>query len=341
VFGAALSVFLIAVPSQIVASASSGTPRHSATRIAPSGARATGEAETLYPLPAPAVQPEPCPPPPIAPGPPGPPLPPPSIKESAIPLAAAPVPRVASLLAISGKGIWLANGRGTSVDVSSIVHTAHAAGLKQIWIRTGSTTDGYYGAATLKALIPAAHAVGISVIAWDFPTLSNPAVDATRAVAALQAGVDAFAVDIESNAEGTYLTARRVGYYLSLVRAASGTKPIIGVVPPPNSYWSGFYPYTTEARFVDAFAPMVYWSCTEPGAAVNAAITFLAKLKPVAPIGQDYNMASEGGRHGLPTGQEIWRFLDVAHRDGAIGASLYDLEDGGRPQLRALHYYPW
>jgi hypothetical protein len=244
----------------------------------------------------------------------------------------APVPRVASLSAISGKGIWLADGPGTSVDVSSIVHTAHAAGLQQIWIRTGSTYDGYYGAA---------HAVGISVIAWDFPTLSNPAVDATRAVAAFQAGVDGFAVDIESNAEGTYLTSRRVGYYLSLVRAASGTKPVIAVVPPPNSYWSGFYPYKTEARFVDAFAPMVYWSCTEPGAAVSAAIKFLAKLRPVAPIGQDYNMASEGGRHGLPTGQEIWRFLDVARREGAIGASLYDLEDGGRLQLRALHYYPW
>jgi hypothetical protein len=303
--------------------------------------RAKTEAQTLYPLPAPPVQPEPCPPPPIAPGPASPPLPAPLIKETAIPRVRAPTPPDASLTAIEGKGIWIADGPGTSLDVSSIVHTAHAAGLQQIWIRTGSTSDGYYGAATLKTLIPAAHAVGISVIAWDFPTLSNPAVDASRAVAALQAGVDGFAVDIESNAEGTYLTSRRVGYYLSLVRAASGSKPLIAVVPPPNSYWSTFYPYKTEARFVDAFAPMVYWSCTEPGAAVSAAITFLAKLRPVAPIGQDYNMASEGGRHGLPTGQEIWRFLDVAHREGAIGASLYDLEDGGRPQLRALHYYPW
>jgi len=86
---------------------------------------------------------------------------------------------------------------------------------------------------------------------------------------------------------------------------------------------------------------MVYWSCTEPGAAVSSAIAPLARLRPVAPIGQDYNMASEGGRHGLPSGRAIWRFLDVAHRNGAIGASLYDLEAGGRPQLAALGGYPW
>jgi len=85
----------------------------------------------------------------------------------------------------------------------------------------------------------------------------------------------------------------------------------------------------------------VYWSCTEPGTAVRNTMTALARLRPVAPIGQDYNMASEGGRHGLPSGREIWRFLDVAHRAGAIGASLYDLESGSRPQLAALGAYPW
>jgi hypothetical protein len=52
-------------------------------------------------------------------------------------------------------------------------------------------------------------------------------------------------------------------------------------------------------------------------------------------------MASEGGRHGLPSARAIWRFLDVADRSGAIGASLYDLESGGQRQLAALAGYPW
>ena len=193
----------------------------------------------------------------------------------------------------------------------------------------------------IRALARSAHTVGISLIAWDFPTLSNPAVDAARARDALNLGADGFGADIESAPEGTYLTARRVSYYLSLVRAYAGHKPVTGIVSSPTPSWLRFYPYQTVARFVDVLAPMVYWSCTEPGAAVKTAITQLASLRPLAPIGQDYDMATEGGRHGLPTGREVWRFLDVSRRGGAIGASLYDYESGGVAQLAALGGYPW
>jgi hypothetical protein len=208
-------------------------------------------------------------------------------------------------------------------------------------VRTGGTTDGFYGGAVLRELVPKAHAAGISVVAWDFPTLSDPAADAARAVLAFREGADAFSADIETASEGTYLTARRVRYYLSLVRAAAGNRPLIATVPRPTTYWLANYPYDAEAPFVDAFAPMVYWSCTEPGAAVSEAMAALSRLRPVAPIGQDFNMGPIGGPPGLPTGREIWRFLDVAHRLGAIGASLYDLEAGGQAQLRALAKYPW
>ena len=47
--------------------------------------------------------------------------------------------------------------------------------------------------------------------------------------------------------EGTYLTARRVRYYLSLVRAAAGNRPVIATVPRPTTYWLGNYPYGAEA----------------------------------------------------------------------------------------------
>jgi hypothetical protein len=295
----------------------------------------------LYPLPAAPAWPEPCQPPPTLPAPPAPPLGTPQVPEHAVPLVGPPPPRHVNLSPVSGKGIWLTLWPGSRLNVTAVIALAHAAGLRQLWLRTGSSDNGYFGAPTLNELIPAAHAAGIAVLAWDFPTLSNPARDAERAAVALRAGADGFGADIETAAEGTYLTARRVAYYLSLVRAAAGEKPVVAIVPRPTSYWLANYPYQTEAPFVDAYAPMVYWSCTEPGAAVNAAIVALAHLRPVAPIGQDYNMASEGGRHGLPSGREIWRFLDVARRSGAIGASLYDLESGGRPQLAALSNYPW
>jgi hypothetical protein len=101
------------------------------------------------------------------------------------------------------------------------------------------------------------------------------------------------------------------------------------------------YPYRAEAPYIDVFAPMVYWSCTEPGAATLSAIRPLAKLRPVHVIGQSYNMGPDGGRHGLPSGREIWRFLDVAKRAGAVGASLYLYDQTHRPQWRALTRYPW
>jgi hypothetical protein len=295
----------------------------------------------LYPLPTTPVQPEPCPPPPIPPHPPPPPLGPPQVREGAIPRVGPPPARRVNLSPIAGKGIWLTVWPTSPLDVTRVVALAHAETLRQLWVRTGSSQSGFYGAATLSALVPAAHAVGIAVIAWDFPTLSNPAADAKRVAQALRSGADGFGADIETASEGTYLTARRVAYYLSLARAATADRPLVAIVPRPTAYWLATYPYQSEAPFVDAFAPMVYWSCTEPGAAVGSAISALARLRPVAPIGQDYDMAAEGGRHGLPSGREIWRFLDVADRSGAIGASLYDLESGGRTQLATLGRYPW
>jgi len=313
----------------------------SAVIFARPAGRATPLARTAYPLPAPPVQPEPCPPPPIPPLPPPPPLGPPVVREASVPVVGPPPPRHVNLAAISGKGIWLTLWPGDRLSAPAVVSTARSAGLHQLWVRTGSSKNGFYGGTILKQLVPAAHAAGISVIAWDFPTLSDPAADAVRAALAFSYGVDAFSPDIESAAEGTHLTARRVRYYLSLVRAIAGQRPVVATVPRPTSYWLANYPYSAAAPFVDAFAPMVYWSCTEPGAAVNQAVAILSRWCPVAPVGQDYNMGPEGGPPGLPTPKEIWRFLDVAHRLRSVGASLYDMEAGGPAQLRALAEYPW
>lgn len=261
--------------------------------------------------------------------------------ESSIPVVVAPGPRHVSLAALDGKGIWLTVFPGNPPNVAGVVRSVRRAGLHALYVRTGSSSDGFYGGPLLEKLVRLAHRSGIAVIAWDFPTLSDPARDAARAADAFRFGVDAFSPDIEEKPEGTYLSARRVAYYLSLVRKDAGSRPVVATVPRPTSLSLATYPYAAEAPFVDAFAPMVYWSCTEPGAAVAAAMRALRPLRPVVPIGQDYDMASEGGPAGLPSGPEVWRFVDVARRDGAIGVSLYDLESGGQVQLAALTDYPW
>lgn len=245
-----------------------------------------------------------------------------------------------NILPLIGKGLWITNFPGDHVPVARDVAVASRNGLNQIWVRVGSTHDGFYGAAILRSLVPLAHAKGISVVAWDFPTLANPIADAVRAKQAFGAGADAFSPDIETPAEGTHLSVSRVTQYLSRVHSFAAGRTVVATVPQPTIDRLATYPYAAEAPYVDAFAPMVYWSCAEPGAAVSNAMA-LARLRPVLPIGQAYDMASEGGRHGLPSGEEVWRFLDVAHSRGAIGAGLYDYQSGGPTQLRSLAAYPW
>lgn len=260
---------------------------------------------------------------------------------ASVPAVPNPPPRHVPLGAVTGKGIWLTIWPRDHPDDLSLVQVAKRYGLHTLWVRTGSTADGFYGGSLLRQLVPLAHAAGVSVIAWDFPTLSDPAADALRAKLALAAGADGFSPDIEAPAEGTYLSVRRVRYYLSLVRAYAGDRPVIATVPAPDGYWLGRYPYGAEAPFVDAFAPMVYWACNEPGQAVRQAVSYLSRFRPVVPVGQDYNMGPEGGPPGLPTPLEIWRFVYMARHTGAIGATLYDYESGGRAQLAALAAYPW
>ena len=192
--------------------------------------------------------------------------------------------------------MWLTAFPGDTINVARVVAMAHAAGLRQLWVRTGSTQNGFYGGPMLAALLPAAHARGIDVIAWDFPTLSNPAADAARAAATLRSGVDGFSADIEEAPEGTYSTRRRVAYYLSLVRAAAGDRPVVATVPRPLSSDLSGYPYAAEAPFVDAFAPMVYWSCNEPGLVTTIAMDALHE----APPGRPHRSGLQHGRRRRP-----------------------------------------
>jgi hypothetical protein len=281
--------------------------------------------------------------------PPGPPFRPPTPK---VPLAKLPAPLPllprghVDLSPISGKGIWLTTWPDSTLDVAAVVARARAAGLHQLWIRTGGTPQGWYGTRFLDALLPAAHAAGIAVVAWDFPMLSDPMADVARAEKVIDgtfAGqhIDAFSPDIETIYEGTFNAPRRVSLYLSYVRRAAGRLPVVATVMRPTPFQLQTYPYRAEAPYIDAFAPMVYWSCNEPGATALASLAPLVRLRPVHLIGQSYDMADVGGRHGLPTGREIWRFLDVAKRAGAVGASLYLYSETGAAQWTALSRYPW
>jgi hypothetical protein len=262
------------------------------------------------------------------------------VSESALPLPLPATAKATSLAVVTGKGLWATPWPTSAVDVRRLVAHARATGVRSIWIRTGGSRQGYYGNRFLPALVPAAHRAGLRVIAWDFPFLSDPVADAARAKRALDAGVDAFSPDVETAAEGTYLTTRRLRVYLSLVRSYAGRRAVIATVPRPSPARKTF-PYSAFVPYADVFAPMVYWSCKEPGALVQETLQVLGRLLPVAPVGQAYDMGPDGGRRGTPTRAETLRFLDAARRGGAIGASLWTVEHAGPAQLKALADYRW
>ncbi|MBV9292174.1 MAG: hypothetical protein JO222_06970 [Frankiales bacterium] len=338
-------------PSAAPATSAVTPSRSAAAKVRPRPARSPRAAvlrarRPLFPLPARPAYPHPCPPPPVPPGPPFK-RPKPAVRAADLPR---PV-RVAAhrhvdLGAVTGKGMWLTTWADTKVDVPTVIARARAAGVHQLWVRTGGTYQGWYGDRLLTRLLPAAHAAGIKVIAWDFPTLSDPLRDVRRArhdLTGRWAGqrLDGFSADLETIYEGTFETPRRVQVYLSRVRVLAGAMPVIATVLRPTPEQLVTYPYRAEAPYVDVFAPMVYWSCNEPGATALSALKPLVRMRPVHLIGQSYNMGPEGGRHGMPTAREIWRFLDVARRAGAVGASLYDYSESRAPQWRALARYPW
>ena len=322
-------------------------------------APAAGPAAQAAPAPAPAAPVEApglplngCPPPPRPPGsgtPPPPYVPPRLVPESELPAPVAPVDHAAQLAALEGKGMWLWKYfQSEAGNADAIVERAAAAGLRQLWVRVGDSRDQFYAKDVLDQLVPRAHRRGIKVIGWGFPYLFDPVGDAKWTADALAwrspSGdqLDGFSPDIELQTEGVAISELRVKVYLGLVRQAAQNRLVVATVyRPSDRLWPSAYPYAAIAPYVDAFAPMVYWNCLEPGALALESLERLKTLKPVHPIGQAWDPTSEGGRTSAPSAQETNRFLDVSRRNGALGASFWVWHLAGEEQWNALAAFPW
>lgn len=251
---------------------------------------------------------------------------------------------------IRGTGMWIWQWAKTDGgNPGAIVSRARAAHLHQLWIRVGDSMNGFYGASELDQLVPVAHAAGLSVIAWGFPYLYDPEGDA-RWTAQIMAWhgpggqtVDGYSADIERPTEGVDLTARRAAVYLQDVRRTAGSRAVVATVyPPTDQNWSGGgYPYSAMAPYVDAFAPMIYWECTDPGTDASFDVARLATLRPVTIIGQAFDMADVGGRAVAPSGAEINEFLQAGQKAGAIGGTLWVWQDASPQEWAAIAAYRW
>ncbi len=231
-----------------------------------------------------------------------------------------------------GRGMWLYLPQEVEGgDVDALVTRAEKVGLTHVYVRTGSSRQGFYAQQYMDELLPKAHAAGVRVYGWDFPYLDDVDADVARSLAAIAyttpSGdrIDGFAADIETPAEGTNLSAEGAAAYGERLRAAVGpTYPLVAVVPRPSPKRQADYPYHAIIPPYDAVAPMTYWLNRQPDTDVINDVSYLSQFgKPVVPIGQAYDGAREGGRPGPPPAEEIQRFLSAAQQVGAVGASFW------------------
>jgi hypothetical protein len=248
-----------------------------------------------------------------------------------------------------GKGMWIWQPERSDMgDVGVIVTRARFAGLTHLFVRTGSTWDGFTAGPFLDYLLPVAHQAGLKVYGWDFPKLADTRVDVARAVQALShttpSGdrIDGFAADIETKSEGTQFTPDTAWTYTHYLRDVVGPSTLlIAVVPNPTPQMRQKYNYDATVGPFDAIAPMVYWLNREPGLDVAIALDYLRHYgKPLMPIGQAYNGAPEGGRPGVPPPAELLRFMEVAKNYGASAVSFWSWQEANAAAWDAITKAP-
>ena len=231
-----------------------------------------------------------------------------------------------------GKGVWVWEpARSDGGNVVQMVNRAKGVGLSHIFVRTGSSWDGFNGGPFLAQLLPVAHAAGLKVYGWDFPKLEDVDADVKRGLAAIDFStahgdrIDGFAADIETPSEGTRLTVHAVQLYGSVLRGRAGPKELlIAAVPRPSQQMLARYPYADVVAPFDAIAPMIYWLNREPGGDTADAMVYLDRFhKPLLPIGQAYDGGPEGGRPGVPRRAELLRFMEVAKQYDAAAVSFW------------------
>lgn len=228
----------------------------------------------------------------------------------------------------------------------SVAYYAKQGRLTHIFVRVGSGKAGLATLAQVGRVLPYAHRYGIKVIAWYFPYYSPVQEDIDNSITTINyrnkgESFDGFAADIEF-APGANLTSRTVRQYSEALRAQAPQAYLVAVPPRPTKDMQRLFPYSAMMPSYDAVAPMVYWGRYDPSATTQAAIDYLSRWgKPVAPIGQMYDMAPEGGPKGNPSTVETYAFMRTSKQSSAIGISFWSWQDATSREWHTLREFPW
>jgi hypothetical protein len=252
----------------------------------------------------------------------------------------------------TGTGMWIYEwGKTDHGRASTVVARSRSVGLTTLFVRTGSSHDGFTGTKVLNALLPATSHTPVHVVAWDFPELVHPVADARRLARAGWYGrshgrhVAAVAPDIETPAEGTLTSAKRVQTYLrTLRRLLPKNVAILTTVPWPSNERRGRYPYSTVARYSDALLPMAYWYNNAPQLVTARSVAYLKRFgKPVQPVGQGYD-----GKIDVPSlphnnlRKQVPAFLATARQLRVSAVSVWSWQSAPKVTWMALaHARRW
>ena len=241
-------------------------------------------------------------------------------------------------------------GLGTWVDIfeSDVWANPEAAiarmdelGVQTLYLQTSNytraTTPIVFPEATGRFL-DAAHARDIHVVAWYLPGFDDVKRDLELSMAAIEfesengERFDSFGMDIESVEVAD--PAARTAALLRLsrqLRAEVGEEYPLGAITPnpvrvatDTPYWPGF-PYAELARIYDVMVPMIYFGAVAEGkqhafeyTREGIRIVRAGVKDPGVPI------HAIGGLGESLTPAEVRGFLKAAHREDAIGASIYN-----------------
>lgn len=261
---------------------------------------------------------------------------------------------------VAGKGMWFTNYLARHSDMIALMQAAKRAGISHLYAEVAITQYGFYGRNSLDRLLPAAHAAGISVIAWVYPTLTDVSADVrmTQQVASYRTPSGDRADGIATDVEEVDDTAS-VYTYGQLVRALVGPDTLL-VAAVYHPFAETYYPYAAIAASWNVLAPMDYWHSRRTHQydaaevarfvgnslmTIQAASTVLngAETMPIEELGQTYDMYSDdgAGRSSAPTGLEVTADMQTARDTGCIGVSFFEWQTTTLDEWGAIANFRW
>ena len=248
-----------------------------------------------------------------------------------------------------GLGAWISLYTPEWRNPSGAVGALAARGISTIYLETGRSTSpaAFERPAPTAAFLDAAHAAGLAVVAWYYPTFVDWRRDVARALATARfrtvtgQSFDGVAVDIEDPAVRNVST--RNARLLAFTRAITSslpdepwgaiTYPPIGLDLNPRA-WPRF-PWVHVASSYSAILPMAYWrnrTRTAAGAAWYAAGNLAALRVLTGRADLAVHLIGSGGT----TAAEALAFATASVNGGASGFSLYPASRIDTPSWTAL-----